>query len=79
MTARWPALMKRQTAADYCDMSVPSFLKEVLVGRFPASIMAGGREHWRKDALDAAIERLDAAQTETAKGKLKARYGQQAA
>jgi len=75
----WPALMKRQTAAKYCDMSVPSFEKEVLSGRFPCGIVVGGLEHWRKAALDAAIERLDAAHTASAKGKLRARYGQEAA
>lgn len=59
MTAtRWPALMKRKTAAEYLDMSEAAFEREVAGGRLPASIMVGGREHWRKDALDSAIARL---------------------
>jgi|APMI01.1.fsa_nt_gi hypothetical protein len=59
MTAtRWPALMKRKTAAEYLDMSEAAFEREVAGGRLPTSIMVGGREHWRKDALDSAIARL---------------------
>lgn len=58
MTARWPAMMQRKTAAEYCDMSIASFEKEIIAGRLPSGVMFGGREHWRKDAIDAAIARL---------------------
>lgn len=58
MTARWPALMLKRTAAEYCDMAEAAFLREIAAGRFPAGVMVGGRERWRKDALDAAIARL---------------------
>lgn len=58
MTARWPRMMKRKTAAAYLDMSEAAFEREIVSGRLPAGIMFGGREHWRKDAIDAAIERL---------------------
>lgn len=54
----WPATMKRATAAAYCDMSVAAFEREIVAGRLPAGVMFGGREHWRKDAIDAAIARL---------------------
>lgn len=58
MTARWPATMKRKTAAEYLDMSEAAFEREIVAGRLPAGIMFGGREHWRKDAIDAAIDKL---------------------
>ncbi len=79
MTARWPALMKRKTVAEYCDLSEPAFEREVIAGRMPAPIMFGGREHWRKDAVDAAIVRLsgEAAQPDYRR-KLRERYGQAA-
>lgn len=54
----WPAAMKRATAAAYLDLSEPSFLKEVYAGRMPTSFMLGGRDHWRKDAIDACLERI---------------------
>jgi len=56
---RWPALMRKKTAAEYCDMSEAAFLREIAAGRFPAGVMIGGQERWRMDALDAAIARLD--------------------
>lgn len=64
MTARWPATMKRKTAAEYLDMSEAAFEREIVAGRLPAGIMFGGREHWRKDAIDAALDRLSGAADE---------------
>ena len=58
VTARWPAMMKRKTAAEYCDMSEAAFEREIMAGRLPSSVMFGGREHWRKESLDAAFSRL---------------------
>lgn len=58
MTARWPRLMKRKTAAEYCDLSEAAFEREVAAGRFPAAITVGAREHWDRIALDLAINRL---------------------
>lgn len=55
---RWPRMMKRATAAEYCDMTEQAFEREILAGRLPASIHFGGREHWDKVALDSAISRL---------------------
>lgn len=54
----WPQSMKRKTAAAYCDMAEAAFLREVAAGRLPASVMLGGREHWHKPALDAALARI---------------------
>lgn len=58
MTARWPGMMRRRTAAEYCDMSEAAFEREIVSGRLPAGIMFGGREHWRKEAIDAAFDRM---------------------
>lgn len=72
----WPAMMKRRTAALYCDMSEAAFEREIVAGRLPAGIMFGGREHWRKDALDKAFDRLagEADEPEYIK-KWRAEYG----
>lgn len=73
--------MKRKTAAEYCDMTEAAFEREVFSGRFPASVLAGGREHWRKDALDAAIDRLsgEGSDVPAYRRKTMERYGQKAA
>lgn len=78
--ARWPAMMKRKTAAEYCDMSEAAFEREIIAGRLPASLMFGGREHWRKDALDAAFERLSGGEEELPDYRRKAmeKYGKAA-
>ena len=54
----WPALMLRKTASAYLDMSEASFVREVQSGKLPEGIKIGGRPHWRKDAIDKAIDRL---------------------
>lgn len=76
MTAvRWPRLMKRKTAAEYCDLSEPAFEREVLAGRLPCPAMVGNREHWDKLALDAAINRLTGNDDEPDyRKKLRGRY-----
>ena len=55
---RWPEMMTRQTAAQYCDMSVPSFEREIVAGRLPAGVTFGNREHWYKPALDDCLARI---------------------
>ena len=60
MTAqRWPRMMRRKTVAEYLDMSEAAFEREIVAGRLPAGVMLGGREHWRQDAIDAALDRLN--------------------
>jgi len=54
----WPQMMKRATAAEYCDMSVSAFTGEILRGRLPCAVVFGGRDHWHKPALDAALARI---------------------
>lgn len=58
MTARWPSMMRRATAAEYLDMSEAAFEREVAAGRVPPAITFGGRPHWHKDALDKALAML---------------------
>lgn len=80
MSARWPAMMKRKTAADYCDMSVPSFEREIIAGRLPSGVMFGGLEHWHKEALDRALAVIAGeAVVPDYRKKLQDRYGQKAA
>lgn len=54
----WPGMMKRKTAAAYCDMSIPSFEKEIAAGRLPSGVVFGGCLHWHKEALDKALARI---------------------
>lgn len=53
--ARWPAMMRRQTAVEYLDVSDAAFEREIAAGRLPDGIMFGGKPHWRKDVLDKAL------------------------
>lgn len=77
---RWPRMLKRQTAASYCDLSVAAFEREINAGRLPAPVMLGGREHWCKNALDRALDQLTGAeQVPDYRKKLMERYGPQAA
>lgn len=55
MTARWPHMMKADTAAAYCDLSRSAFLGEVAAGRLPSPVNLGGRDHWFRPALDKAL------------------------
>lgn len=55
MTARWPHMMKVETAAQYCDLSRSAFVGEVSAGRLPSPINLGGRDHWFKPALDRSL------------------------
>lgn len=54
--SRWPAMMRRKTAAEYLDMSEVAFEREIASGRLPSGILLGGRLHWRRDALDKALD-----------------------
>jgi hypothetical protein len=54
----WPRLMKRATAAAYCDLATAKFLQEVATGRLSPPIKMGGEDHWDRDALDQDINRI---------------------
>ena len=51
-----PHMMKRTTAAAYCDLSVAAFEREVAAGTLPMPVMLGNREHWCKNAVNALLE-----------------------
>lgn len=55
MTERWPHMMKRATAAQYCDLAEAAFAREVAAGRLPSPVNLGGREHWFRPSLDKAL------------------------
>jgi hypothetical protein len=52
---RWPHMMKRATAAAYCDLSESAFVGEVAAGRLPSPVNLGGRDHWFRPSLDKAL------------------------
>lgn len=74
----WPAMMQRKLAAAYCDMSVPSFEREIVSGRLPSGVMFGGREHWHKEALDRALAAIAGEAVCDAEKELLRRYGKAA-
>jgi predicted DNA-binding transcriptional regulator AlpA len=48
----WPRMMRRATAALYCDLSQPEFEREVSAGRLPMPVKLGNSEHWSQAAID---------------------------
>lgn len=54
----WPIMMKRSTAAHYCDLSVAEFEREVASGRLPMPVKLGNSEHWSRLAIDEMLGRL---------------------
>jgi predicted DNA-binding transcriptional regulator AlpA len=75
----WPAMMKRLKAAAYLDMSEAAFEREVTAGRLPAAVSLGGRDHWSRRAIDAAIARLTGdGDVPDYRQDLRNRYGQAA-
>ena len=57
----WPRLMRRSTAALYCDMTAPDFEHQVIAGHLPQPVMLGGKEHWSRVQIDEAIDRMTGA------------------
>lgn len=53
-----PQMMKRKTAAQYCDMSEAAFEREVIAGRLPQPVILGGRDHWHRPSIDKALSHL---------------------
>lgn len=54
----WPRMMRRTTAALYCDLTPKDFEREVIAGRLPVPVTLGGSEHWSRPQLDEHLERL---------------------
>lgn len=76
MTARWPHMMKADTAAQYCDLSRSAFLGEVAKARLPSPINLGGRDHWFRPAIDKALAILAGeADVPDYRKELQERYG----
>lgn len=78
MTDRWPAMMKRATAAAYCDISIASFEREIVAGRLPSGVVFGGREHWHREALDRALAAIAGENVSDIDAELRRRYGKAA-
>lgn len=74
----WPRMMRRSTAALYCDLSVAEFEREVAGGRLPIPVKLGNSEHWSRVAIDEMLGRLTGDTTPDWRGKSKL-YGQKAA
>jgi hypothetical protein len=51
-------MMKRITAARYCDLTPAEFEREVGLGRLPASVKLGNSEHWDREAIDEDLSRI---------------------
>lgn len=54
----WPRLMRRTTAALYCDLSVADFERELAAGRLPMPVHFGGADHWNRASIDEYLDRL---------------------
>ena len=54
----WPRMMRKATAAAYCDMASTEFEREVCQGNLPLPVMLGGGERWSRVLLDEYLERL---------------------
>lgn len=54
----WPAMMRRATAAAFCDLSEAEFMREVAAGRLPMSVKLGNSEHWNRAALEDELNHL---------------------
>lgn len=54
----WPRMLKRATAALYCDLSVAEFEREVAAGTLPLPVKLGNSDHWSRVAIDEALGQL---------------------
>ena len=54
----WPRMMKRGTAAAYCDLTPTEFEREVAAGKLPLPVALGNTEHWSRIALDEHLANL---------------------
>lgn len=53
-----PRLMKKSTAAAYCDMSDAAFDRAVSAGHIPMPLQLGKIKYWHRPAIDAALDAL---------------------
>jgi len=74
----WPRMMRRATAALYCDLSAAEFEREIASGRLPHPVKLGDSEHWSRVAIDEMLGQLTGDTTPDWRVKSKL-YGNQAA
>jgi len=55
----WPRMMKRATAAAFCDLSEAEFEREVAAARLPLPVKLGNTDHWSHAQLEHAIARIE--------------------
>ncbi|MET0439147.1 MAG: hypothetical protein ABW043_16805 [Devosia sp.] len=51
-------MMKKGTAAAYCDLTPTEFEREVIAGKLPLPVPLGNHEHWSRAALDDYLAEL---------------------
>jgi predicted DNA-binding transcriptional regulator AlpA len=51
-------MMRRATAALYCDLTAAEFEREVAAARLPGPVKLGNSEHWSRVAIDEHLNRL---------------------
>jgi predicted DNA-binding transcriptional regulator AlpA len=54
----WPRMMRRSTAALYCDMPVAEFERGVSRGTLPQPVKVVDELRWSRTQLDEYLERL---------------------
>lgn len=54
-----PILMKRKTAAAYCDMAEAAFMRSVTIGDLPQPISIGNKDYWHRSAIEGAVTLLE--------------------
>jgi len=52
-------MMKRATAAAFCDLSEAEFDREVACGRLPMPVKFGSKDHWSHQHLVDAIAKIE--------------------
>ena len=57
----WPRMMKRATAAAFCDLSEAEFDREVAAGRLPIPVKLGRADHWSHQHLVDALAKIEGA------------------
>lgn len=60
----WPALMRRQLAAEYLNLTPASLEGEVAAGRLPCPLKIAGQERWSKSQIDKALAIMGGEETQ---------------
>lgn len=54
----WPAMLRRDLAMAYVDLTSAKFEAAMLAGEIPYPIMVGGQERWSRQQMDEYLEKL---------------------